>query len=1173
MLYQRKRNFIYQKEIKSIQNYRIILSNCSRANESTKDEEIKNSNNSYKIKNSDYPKFEQKKEYENKKEAQLIEEKKIIKVHWEINKGIAYTNNNYNERRINSTKLNSDNNNIISLKITKKRNEISNNNNNYLRNNNISSNISEYNNYNNYPNSNKKDFSYKEEYKTNDYESIKSRKTYTKTNDINNYKSNYMRYKSDQNKRQMIKNCFNNYNYSNRITPTKDNISYENKIMKDTSIKFGSELSKNNYPNKSLLKKKTKINMVSVAEFPRKEIEKCKHKKYDSLTYNDIKMISKKFNKIYEVDQSDIIIKDTKIISPEESNYQNIVLSKINRLSSILLPNNKDNEQNINYSTFSKKIIEKKLNSNITTNTINNYVNKIKQIIFIQSYFRSNLIRKKILNKLYSNFLYITFYSKIKIFFIKKIFRKAFNKTKIYNYEYQAKIEEKYNKLILILKNIFKSKLTNNKKIFLNKFNYIYNKKENKINKGKNLIQIKVNQEKKLKLLYTGFITWAYNAKIKKFNNILENQNKSKEKNNKKIKRKNYNINTIIRYENNSLKTIKFLINKKINNHKDFLRKYFYQWYINTLNSKYKLSLDKSNKNIISIKIVLFVVLLKLLFIKHKKIIIRDLFQILNKKDMNKNFLNNIKSINEGYKMLEKYIFRYTYKHPLYCIMDKINNENIDINLMKIIMNKKKGLKELLKEIFLIWKNKVILLKKNDTIKKLFIQMINIYQKYYIKKILIKKLYNWKNISKMIKIKSLSLIKGKKLYKICDFIKNENIKKNSKYFFNKIKTIKRSLNSNDLKELKKIILYINNKIIINNIRKYFNKWIDYIIKYKILVLKGKIIYKYKNNYYKLLLVKYFDIWKNNILLKNENKENINFNFKNIVINNKEIIIPLKYIILKSIFIKLNKYYTYNGVNKYFKKWMFIKNNNKKEKIDNISKIQKLFLILPNEKTSKERIIKNRLLIWKNNICHLEKEKLLLRNIFEIYNKKSLLSINYYLNRWLFISDSLKMKENSKIIFKFCKIKIKYILAQKQWNNLSKKLYNKKNINYFIKKIIKEVIYQILYKKLIRIHYINKFKDKIKNIILLLNNQTNNLLIKKYLVVWKNKNNIKSLKQSKLKNMFDIVKYHSINNSIRIFNNIFFCQHINDIITRTELRIRKIIINQKEYFYKNLKAFF
>ena len=114
-----------------------------------------------------------------------------------------------------------------------------------------------------------------------------------------------MRYKSDQkriNKRQMIKNCYNNYNYSNRITPTKDNISYENKNMKDisekstlkndlTSIKFGSELSKNNYSNKSFLKKKTKINMISVAEFPRKEIQKCKHKKYDSLTYNDIKMI------------------------------------------------------------------------------------------------------------------------------------------------------------------------------------------------------------------------------------------------------------------------------------------------------------------------------------------------------------------------------------------------------------------------------------------------------------------------------------------------------------------------------------------------------------------------------------------------------------------------------------------------------------------------------------------------------------------------------------------------------------------------------------------------------------------------------------------------------------------------------------------------------------------
>ena len=107
--------------------------------------------------------------------------------------------------------------------------------------------------------------------------------------------------------------------------------------------------------------------------------------------------------------------------------------------------------------------------------------------------------------------------------------------------------------------------------------------------------------------------------------------------------------------------------------------------------------------------------------------------------------------------------------------MDKINNENIDVNLMKILRTKKRSEKDLLKDIFHIWKNKVQLAKKNDLIKELFIKVINIFHKSYIKQLLIKKFYQWKNISKNISIKVKSLTKGKKILLICDSNKINNI--------------------------------------------------------------------------------------------------------------------------------------------------------------------------------------------------------------------------------------------------------------------------------------------------------------------------------------------------------------------------------------------------------------
>ena len=737
-------------------------------------------------------------------------------------------------------------------------------------------------------------------------------------------------------------------------------------------------------------------------------------------------------------------------------------------------------------------------------------------------------------------------------------------------------------------------------KMFWDKFIYILNKRETKINKGKNLIQIKKNQELKLKILYSGFITWAYKAKIKKFQNIdSEFNNQSNYIKYNKTKYQSYRNRRIILNENyTKTKIIKYLVKQKSNNSKDMLRKFFYQWYINTLNSKYIISKNQYNKKIILIKIKLYIFILETVFIKQNKKYLKIFFQkiknnINNNKneELKNNFLNNIKSINEGYKLLENYIFRNTYKHPLYCIMDKINNENIDINLMKILMNKKRNEKELLKDIFLIWKNKVIIEKKNDIIRVLFIKIINIYQKCYKHNLLIKKLYQWKNISNSIRIKDKSLHKGKILFNIKDFIISTNIKINSKYFFSKIKSIKKRINAKDLQQLKKIILYNNRKNNIDIIRKYFNKWIHFFIKYEILILKGKIIfnifYKYQNNNDKLLLFKYFNNWKNNIFefKINENNNLMNNIFKNQEINFKESRNKIRNILLKSIFRKINKKYIYNNIKEYFRKWIIIKDNeiinfNKNSKLENI--FSKIFC------AKNERILKKSIFLWKNKINNLEKQKIILKNIFERNNQKLFLILNYYLNRWLFIANSLKIEENGNIIVNYCKLKIKNILAQKYWNNLSLKLYYKYNINniisklkyfkgfYKIAKIIKERIVAISFKKIIIINNITKFSKKISINIERIENKTKLLLLKKYLILWKNKKNKKLEIDNKLKNMLYTLQFHSIKDSVSNFNNIFITKKIININSKIEIiKERKnidneIIINKKEYLVNYLK---
>ena len=1234
MQYQRKRNFIYRKDIKNIQNFRINRSNLSKTNDSTRDEETKNIKYSHPVKISKIPRYENI-QYENIKEENIITEKKIININLGLqqNNNNIYNNNynsNYNyERRVSSQKIDSDDNNIISLKIKNNKNNISNN--SHVR----------YSSTSNYNNSNENSAikaikSNKEEYKTNSNESFISHNT-------NNYSSSYMRYKSSQKtiKKQINLKCYNNYNLSNKITPQKDHVSFDTKKQSiDNNINksdlesinyYSNEYSKNNYSNKTLLRHNRKIDNndnTSEKEFPYESSNKNKTiQKYDTLTYNDLKKISKKYNKVYDIDESDILIKDTKIILPGESNElinnKNKILSKMNRLSNILLSNNKK-ERNTNNSSIKQSTIEKNTKSNSSRNLVNIkntqhsfytlaklkkkdeedilirkfkhrynggvvdlsskssmskqrksktkidqndidieqsaktiqhwwklyrliYINKIKRIIFIQSCWRGFSIRKHIFDKLYLNYIYITFCLKIKIILVSIIYKDAFKSISMYKNINRKK--NSYDKLISIIDKIINIKKLQIVKEFWDKFYNIIKRNEKQINKGKILLQIKTNQEKRIKILYSAFITWAYKS----------NNNKYKTNEIKSLiyeKNKSVQIFQIIK--------VKYLLRNKTNSYKNVLRKYFYKWYKNILYLKQNLNINERSKKMLYNKLKLFLIIIEIMLKEHKKIVLRIFFKkiyyIFLKKEYEKqkiitkkNILKNIENNNEGCKLIEKFIYKNTYIYPLYCIMDKINNENIDINLIKIIRTKKKSEKEFLKDIFLIWKNKILLEKKNDIIKTLFIKIIDIYQRFYIRQLLIKKLYKWKSVCNFISIKTNSLIKVKNIIFIFDFVKITNIKINAKDFFYKLNYIKRKININDSKLLKKIIIYNNrkNNTFIN--QKAFNKWYNFIISNKILILKGKILLniynKYKSNNHEIILLKYFHKWIKNSVLK-DNNNNKNNNKENIINENKESLYKIRYITLKALFRKKNRNYMYNNTNKYFRKWILFKDKQ-------------------NEK--------NTLLI-------------LVKKIIEKNNQKILLLKNYYLKRWLFIANSIKMQENSKIIVNFLKLKIKNLLIQKKWNNIANKLKQNKNINniitkikYFkgfkkIIKIIKNQTLKISFKRITKIKYINISINKIKINIEKINNKRNIILLEKYLTIWRKITNKKILREKTLIIMCNMLKYNSIKNVLYIINNIFTFNKTINIVSKIESLLNKynnnimnenLIIKQKKYLISYL----
>ena len=161
-------------------------------------------------------------------------------------------------------------------------------------------------------------------------------------------------------------NNMNNTNYQSQTMNLRSRKVQNNNIMNNTAMSFAPKHSHNKYiPNKN-----------SNLTYQRDDIkEKYQNQTYNNMTYKDVKKIVNKFTKVYDPKKNDkgILIEDSQIILPgaEDDVFNNRyrVLTKMRRLSNILLA-----KQNSNRQSSSKKHDEEFFYA-INTNNLNNRTN------------------------------------------------------------------------------------------------------------------------------------------------------------------------------------------------------------------------------------------------------------------------------------------------------------------------------------------------------------------------------------------------------------------------------------------------------------------------------------------------------------------------------------------------------------------------------------------------------------------------------------------------------------------------------------------------------------------------------------------------------------------------------------------------------------------------------
>ena len=394
------------------------------------------------------------------------------------------------------------------------------------------------------------------------------------------------------------------------------------------------------------------------------------------------------------------------------------------------------------------------------------------------------------------------------------------------------------------------------------------------------------------------------------------------------------------------------------------------------------------------------------LIIKEKEMIIDSTKQI-NEEEIYERAVKELLDKIEACHLIQKFVFRNTYKYPLHAFEDKLSYLRKNHLLIKIVKTNNRVKKYILRKYFNIWINKTFDKYKKETTRNTFIKILSIITDNSYKRLLRKKLYQWRNNAYALKEEE-----EKELIK-------EEYKPN---IFKTLKIIKDIISFNDY--LRDITVHKYGNTFLYNLDKTRNpllkkKYLKKFVKIKIIREKG-------------LLRRAFNKWKNNIDIEN-------------------VIQKLRTKLMFIIYDKNKNISDNNALQKYFNRW---KNINKVEKIktdinilkqiQNKTKVVTIKTIIKNKNKNKQKdILKKYLNKWINV---LKSEKPLLRQFF-----KKITKINIYKNGPEFL-DRLNIERiyNKKmdLLFKIIpkKLKNEKILLYKyllRWRN---KIYGINNTN-------------------------------------------------------------------------------------------------------------------------------
>ena len=689
----------------------------------------------------------------------------------------------------------------------------------------------------------------------------------------------------------------------------------------------------------------------------------------------------------------------------------------------------------------------------------NIYNYRMKQIIKIQSAFRGKFVRKYMYDLFYLNFLYISFCKKIENVLgnhVKPyVFRKLMGKN----------IEEDINK---------DEELPSEKDILLQKILSSQNIK------GRNLVQIRADKERKKGDIRNAFNKWYYICKILNAQDKLNEDNKNKEPiiiKDKNIINKDIYDKDLEKEKENNLKKIKgfFKLMDGINN---LTKKEAMDKALPKIENYLK---DKNIKN-------------KLLNLlrkrpKHEKNLLRKyLFKWYAK-------------ANKAPKQLSKE--KPKIKDEEENVDDKINELRKKIYMKSIVIKHERDNKNNLRKYFYKWYKKIIIIKIKETKDKSKDEdEENKLQDEYKKKLLLyksqkdkdeKEINNLRNLLKKVKEEKPQTLTPEEINALKNLDKNDLNKNLLEYLdgAEKLEKAVRRINHKDpLNALGEKIDKENLKNILRNLlklkklsnkdllKKYFNKWKNNILRKKskdaLYKLLAKLITINAKNFKKKILAKKFNTWRN----KTKPSQPI-IKFIESSKNPKDIddfINKIKSVLIKNLgdefFDKLDKY-------------------RNPERFNN--RLRRLYKM--REKKDKD-LLRKAFNKWKDIINKKILKQLKSKLLFRIYAKNNSLLDKDLLNKYFQIWKFKTFKNNLDKINSGQNI-AKNLFVKSVVNNLDKKTKNDLLREYFNKwkKIcdLDKIQYDNEYKKYLLLRKIFENRYNIEYITLL-----------QYLLRWKNK---------------------------------------------------------------------